>query len=86
MSLYIFLPIVESCIASNIPQFAIRGDANGAGIVDFKDILAINKHRLGKVLLTGEKFEAADVTGDGVVDFKDMLLINKYRLGKIDEV
>lgn len=60
-----------------------NGDANGDGIVDFKDILAINKHRLSKVKLTGEYLKAADVNGDGKVDFMDILQINKYRLGKL---
>ena len=58
------------------------GDASGDGVVDFKDMLVINKHRLGKEALTGKYLEAADVTKDGQVDFKDMLRINKYRLGK----
>lgn len=64
----------------------LLGDANRDGKVDFKDILAINKHRLNKVQLTGERLEAADVNKDGKVDFKDILKINKYRLGKISEL
>ena len=63
-----------------------KGDANGDGKVDFKDMLAINKHRLKKKLLTGEKLIVADVNDDGEVDFKDMLKINKYRLGKINSL
>ncbi len=63
-----------------------KGDANGDGKVDFKDILVINKHRLGKTQLTGIYLEAADVTGDGIADFKDILKINKYRLGKISSL
>ena len=64
----------------------IKGDANGDGKVDFLDILVINKHRLGKVLLTGVNLKAADVTGDKKADFMDILQINKYRLGKIDNL
>ena len=63
-----------------------KGDANGDGEVDFKDMLAINKHRLKKKVLTGEKLIVADVNKDGEVDFKDMLKINKYRLGKISSL
>ena len=59
-----------------------KGDVNGDGVVDFTDMLEINKHRLGKERLTGKYLEAADVNGDEEVDFKDMLRINKYRLGK----
>ncbi len=64
----------------------LKGDTNGDGKVDFKDILAINKHRLNKAKLTGIYLEAGDVNGDGKVDFKDILQINKYRLGKISKL
>ena len=64
----------------------LKGDANGDGKVDFLDILAINKHRLGKTQLKGIYLEAADVTGDGKADFTDILKINKYRLGKISSL
>jgi len=63
-----------------------KGDVNGDNEADFKDILQINKHRLGKTQLTGIYLEAAEVTGDGQVDFRDILQINKYRLGKIDSL
>ena len=61
---------------------AISGDTNGDGQADIKDILNINKHRLGKVQLTNEYFIAGDVNQDQRVDIKDILQINKYRLGK----
>ena len=64
----------------------LKGDVNGDNEVDFKDILQINKHRLGKVQLTGIYLEAAEVTGDGQVDFRDILQINKYRLRKINSL
>lgn len=64
----------------------LKGDANGDNRVDFKDILAINKHRFGKGKLEGLYFEASDITGDGIVDFKDILRINKYRLGKSENL
>ena len=65
---------------------SLKGDANGDNKVDFMDILVINKHRLGKIKLTGVYLEKADVTRDGKVDFMDILQINKYRLGKIDSL
>jgi len=64
----------------------IKGDVNSDNVVDFMDILAINKHRLGKAQLTGECLTAADVNEDGNIDFMDILQINKYRLGKIDSL
>ena len=68
------------------PEKLLKGDANGDGKVDFLDILAINKHRLGKTQLKGIYLEAADVTGDNKADFTDILKINKYRLGKISSL
>ena len=65
-----------------IYTFSVVGDVNSDGISDTKDMLKINKHRLGKEDLQGVYLEAGDVTGDGKVDTKDMLKINKVRLGK----
>ena len=63
-------------------ELGVIGDVNSDGISDTKDMLKINKHRLGKEELQGVYLEAGDVTGDGKVDTKDMLKINKVRLGK----
>ncbi len=64
----------------------LKGDVNEDNLVDFMDILQINKHRLGKTQLTGTGLEAADVNEDGNVDFMDILQINRYRLGKINSL
>ena len=64
----------------------VRGDCDGNGKADFKDMLKINKHRLNKVQLQGEYLEAGELNGDEKVDFKDMLKINKFRLNKITEL
>ena len=64
----------------------VKGDCNGDGVADFKDILLINKHRLNKSKLTGAYLEAGDINLDKKVDFKDILQVNKYRLGKISEL
>ncbi len=61
----------------------VKGDTNGDGDSNLKDLLQVNKHRLNKVLLKGEFLLSGDVTGDNVVDLKDLLKINKFRLGKI---
>jgi len=58
----------------------VRGDVNGDGEANINDIFAINSHRLGMKLLTGEYLEAADVNGDGTADVKDIFKINSYRL------
>lgn len=64
----------------------VKGDCNGDGEAELKDILAINKHRLNKTKLTAEYLQAADVTGDGKVELRDILQINKFRLGKISSL
>ena len=64
----------------------VKGDCNGDGKADFKDILLINKHRLNKAKLQGAYLEAGDINLDKKVDFKDLLQVNKYRLGKIQSL
>jgi Ca2+-binding EF-hand superfamily protein len=61
----------------------VNGDVNGDGKVDFKDLIAVNKHRLNKEKLQNEFFEAGDIQKDNNVDFKDLIKINKFRLSKI---
>lgn len=60
----------------------VIGDTNGDGEANMSDILKINKHRLGTVLLTGANLKAGNVNKDAKVDMSDILKINKYRLGK----
>lgn len=62
---------------------SVKGDANNDGHADMRDILTINKHRLNKVKLVNEYFEAGDVNNDNVVDIRDINQINKFRLGKV---
>ena len=61
----------------------VTGDVNGDSTSDFRDILQVNKHRLGTITLEEPYRAAGDVNEDGKVDFKDILQINKYRLGTI---
>ena len=65
-------------------KLIVKGDANGDGNADIKDILLANKHRLGKASLKDEYLIAGDVNKDGKVDIRDILQINKYRLNKIN--
>ena len=64
----------------------VRGDTNGDGNADFKDILQINKHRLNVAKLQDALLMAGDLNNDQNADFKDILQINKFRLGIIDEL
>ncbi len=67
-------------------KLVVKGDVNGDGNSDIRDILSINKHRLGKSNLKDEYLTAGDVNKDKKVDIRDILQINKYRLGKIDSL
>lgn len=64
----------------------VKGDVNGDGKTDIKDILRINRHRLNKLQLTNEFLKAGCVDEDEKSDIKDILTINRYRLGKINEL
>lgn len=60
----------------------VKGDCNGDGMADAKDMVKINNYRLYG---TTEKFDevyrkAADVNEDEKIDLKDMVRINNYRL------
>ena len=61
----------------------VKGDTNGDGKSDLRDLLQVNKHRLNKITLKSEYLLAGDVNGDNKVDVRDLLQINKFRLGKI---
>lgn len=76
----------ESYATINSLKYTFRGDPNGDHIIDFKDILLINKHRLGKAQLSGAYLDVADTNRDDKIDFMDILQVNKYRLGKIDSL
>ena len=64
--------------------FVVTGDIDGSGKIEIRDLLAINKHRLGKNKLSGIYFEAGDINQDGKIDIIDLLQENKARLGKIN--
>ena len=64
----------------------VKGDTNGNGTADFSDMLKMNKHRLGKVLLEGAFFKAGDIDENGIVNFSDMLKVNKFRLKKVEQL
>ena len=65
-------------------KIVVTGDTTGDGQADFNDMMKVNLHRLNKIELEGEYFEAGDVNKDGKVDFTDFIKINLYRLKKID--
>ena len=60
----------------------VKGDTNGDGIADIKDMIKINNYRLYGTITNFEGIyqDAADVNKDGSIDIKDMIRINNYRL------
>ena len=59
------------------------GDTTGNGKVDSADLLAIQKHLLGKSKIKDKyELEAADVTKNGAINSADLLAIQKDLLGK----
>ena len=60
----------------------VKGDTNGDGIADIKDMIRINNYRLYGTITNFEGIyqDAADVNKDGSIDIKDMIRINNYRL------
>ena len=60
------------------------GDTTGNGKVDSADLLAVQRHLIGKIKLTDSYLlEAADTTGNGKVDSADLLSIQRELLGKV---
>ena len=59
----------------------VKGDANGDGEVDVKDIVAITEYMMGK---EPENFNImnADVNGDGVINIADIIQITNQILSK----
>ena len=58
----------------------IYGDANGDGIINAKDLLAIQKNNIQVQSLSGAYLSAADVTRDGKVNAKDLLMVQKNNI------
>jgi len=61
----------------------IKGDTDGNGIIDIKDLLRVQKHILKSSLLTGAFKESCDTDYNGVIDIKDLLRVQKHILKDI---
>ena len=64
-----------------LTQSYIRGDANGDGVVDVADVVAVVNKILGKA---SDNFneEAANINGDDAIDVADVVGIVNIILGK----
>ena len=59
----------------------LLGDANGDGVVNANDALAVLRYTLNLAVVIDT--DAADVNGDGLVNANDALMILRYALGLI---
>ena len=75
--------VVKSDLETITMKLIVVGDTTGDGKADFKDMVAINKHRLNQKALEEEFLTAGDLTGDSKADFKDIVKLNKFRLNAI---
>ena len=63
--------IVMGVPAVNIAPVYSLGDINNDGYVGISDLVTLQNHLLGKMLLIQEQFEYADINGDGDIDVFD---------------
>ncbi|MBR3309356.1 MAG: hypothetical protein IKG00_05600 [Lachnospiraceae bacterium] len=69
---------------TNGSELEIRGDVDGDGKIDVKDLANIQKAILKKINIKGIAFTCADVNGDGTISVIDLAKVQKHILGKID--
>ncbi|MCC6003746.1 MAG: dockerin type I domain-containing protein [Thermofilum sp.] len=70
----ISIPRFSAHIIEIICAPGVRGDVNGDGIIDYKD-LAVIVARYGSRQGDSSYLGAADVNGDGVIDYRDLALV-----------
>ena len=63
---------------SETPSDYLIGDANCDGVVDIRDVTAIQRHVAEYQILSGIAFSAADTNGDGVVTIGDATHLQMY--------
>lgn len=62
----------------------IKGDADLNGVVEVNDALLCLQHAVGKTVLEGKAFIAADIYGRGIITVDDALTILQAAVGKIN--
>ena len=70
--------IIDGVIYTNAQNIPLRGDADGDGRVNIRDVTAIQRHICEYEPITGINMLAADVNRDGVVDINDATELQKY--------
>jgi uncharacterized protein (DUF2141 family) len=70
----ISIPRFSAHIIEIICAPGVRGDVNGDGIIDYKD-LAVIVARYGSRQGDSSYLDVSDVNGDGVIDYRDLALV-----------
>ncbi len=60
------------------PVIVVTGDVNADGVIDVRDVTAIQRHLNETEMLTEEQIPYADVDGDGAVTIADATLLQMY--------
>ena len=68
-------PATVSKATPEVKKPAKKGDVNGDGVTDKKDVTLVLDHVKGTKKLSGNKVKMADANGDGKVDVKDVTAI-----------
>lgn len=58
-----------------------RGDGNGDGDCDLKDLVRMRKQLLSIIRLDGAEYKALDINKSGAVDLTDLVVMRKHLLG-----
>ena len=62
----------------------VLGDVTGNGTMDSADLLAIQRHLIGKVKIIDKNYlKASDTTKNGTTDSADLLAIQRHLLKKV---
>ena len=67
-----------------ITQTVMCGDTNGDGKITLIDLANVQRHLLGLITLTGDKFTGADTNKDGKITLIDLANIQRHLLGLIN--
>ena len=63
------------------PKEIMRGDTNGDGMVNGRDLANVQMHILGIKALSGDAFTRADTNSDGKINGRDLANVQMHILG-----
>ena len=63
--------------AADMLTIVVKGDVNGTGTVNSRDVQMLYEHLNGEETLSGIELIACDINGDELVDTSDLLLLKQ---------